>query len=45
VILNPAEQRRRVADIVDAVLADEPADRTRYLDEVCAGQASLRAEV
>ena len=44
-IPDSAEHRRRVAAIVDAVLAYEPADRAGYLDIVCAGHDSLRARV
>jgi serine/threonine protein kinase len=43
---DPAQRRwERVAALVDAALEQEPAERARYLEEACAGEGALRAEV
>ena len=42
--LSP-EEWKRVEPLVDALLDMPVADRARYLDEACAGDASLRANV
>ena len=42
---DPVERWQRVATLLEAALEREPVERARYLDEACAEQPALKAEV
>ena len=42
--MNPADWAR-AREVFDAALARDPADRSAFLDEACANNSDLRAEI
>lgn len=43
--MSASDRAERVAEVVEAAMERAPADRGRFVDEVCAGDTALRSEV